>query len=204
MHHWRHDSFEKLAHIDRELSAHPELVGWRHYIQFLERGLRPQALAEIGPQLISLQSLPIERQRALASVMCRLAEPETGHRLLPHPLIHEFIFPTMERWRSDCPNVAEPFRWSRSIDDLAHAVSLEPACDETRRRLILRILGHIGFSTHELPAGYLGDAQDDLALLRLARSEIARFQSESYRRSYGQMVDEEESEILGHLSTCSP
>src|SRR4051812_26647293 len=68
-------------------------------------------------------------------------------------LQRRFIKPTIHAWKEAEPTEPEPFRWSGILDDLIHTIELDPACDDTRRRLILKIVGNVGFSTHELPRG---------------------------------------------------
>lgn len=152
MHYWRKDSFEKLATIQDRLAEHPELAHYVGYLNNIELGLRRQALAHIEPLIGILQQLDIPRQRELASILCRETEISTGHRLIPHPLQAKFIQPVIRDWLESDSDAAEPRRWTGDLEDLKRAVELDSSCDHTRWRLIMRILEHVGFSTHELPA----------------------------------------------------
>jgi hypothetical protein len=171
---WRKDSFEKLATIQDRIAEHPELAHYVGYLNNIEQGLRRQALAHIEPLIGTLQQLDIPRKRELATILCRETEISTGHRLIPHPLQAEFIQPVIRDWLESDPDAAEPRRWTGDLEDLKRAVELDSSCDHTRWHLIIRILAHVGFSTHELPAGYLGDVDTDEGLLILAGREAQR------------------------------
>ncbi len=204
MFYWRKDSFEKLATLQELLAQHPELTEYCEYLRLLDRGLRRDALARLPLLLQALAAPDSSRRRAIASLLLRVTEHEPGHRLMPQPLLVGFIEPTLAEWRSACPQDPEPFRWSKSIDDLAFALSLDPGCDYTRRKLVLRILGHVGYAAHELPAGYLGEAQDDLELLRFARQEASLLQDVDARAKYLDMIDRDELDIAEHLNARPP
>ena len=195
MHYWRQDSFEKLDGLKQRLGAFPELTAYINYTQLLGNGLRKDALKCIDDLLLTLCALPVERQRCIASLLFREGAYEPGHRLLPYPLEKQFLIPVIEEWKIAEPSNAEPFRWTGTLEDLIHAVELDPSCDETRRRLILRILGFIGFSTHELPAGYLGVVEDDYDLLRVAQREADRMQDSALREKYSALIADEKREI---------
>jgi hypothetical protein len=198
---WRKDSFEKLATLQERLAQHPELTEYCEYLRLLDSGLRKDALSRLSPLLQTLAVSNTDRRRAIACLLLRATEHETGHRLMPQPLLVGFIEPTLSEWRLTCPKDPEPLRWSQSIDDLALALSLEPECDYTRRKLVLRILGHVGCAAHELPAGYLGDAQSDLDLLQMARKEASLLRDAESRAKYLEMIDQDESDLTEHLKT---
>ncbi len=198
---WRKDSFEKLATLQELLAQHPELTEYCEYLRLLDSGLRRDALARLPPLLQTLAAADRSRRRAIASLLLRATEHETGHRLMPQPLLVGFIEPTLTEWRSTCPWDPEPLRWSKSIDDLALALSLDSACDYTRRKLVLRILGHVGYAAHELPTGYLGDARSDLELIRLARQEASLLHDSDARAKYLDMIDGDERDITEHLNS---
>lgn len=201
MFYWRKDSFEKLRSLQERLALHTELAEYCEYLRLLDSGLRRDALARLPALLQTLATADSCRRRDLASLLLRVTEHEPGHRLMPQPLLAGFIEPTLADWKSACPQDPEPLRWSKSIDDLALALSLDPACDYTRRKLVLRILGHVGYAAHELPAGYLGDARNDLELIRLAREQACLLQDAEARAKYLEMIDCDERDITKHLST---
>lgn len=198
MHHWRKASFDKLASLKERLAGVPELSDYVSYTELLARGLRKEALKHIEDLLSTLRALPHERQRSLASLLCRETEGETGHRLLPEPLRRRFIVPVIDAWKSAEPSNPEPFRWTSALNDLIRAVELDPSCDHTRRRLILKILGFVGCSTHELPTGYLGVVEDDYDLLRVAQREAQLLRDAKLRETYRLLIADEKKELDEH------
>ena len=198
---WRRDSFEKLATLQERLREHPELAQYIEYLNSLERGLRRQAMERIAPLIASLRELDVGRQRELASILCRETEVSSGHKLIPHPLRTEFIAPVIRDWMESDPDAAEPRRWTGDLDDLKRAVELDLSCDRTRWRLIMSILGYVGFTTHELPHGYLGDVETDEDLLILAGREAQRLIDDETRAKCLDLIREEQSEIDAYKQT---
>jgi hypothetical protein len=198
---WRRNSFEKLATIQARLAEHPELAQYVEYLNCLELGLRRQALGHIESLIGTLQQLDVSRQRELASILCRETAISTGHKLIPHPLQTEFIKPVIRDWLESDPDVAEPRRWTGDLEDLKRAVELDPSCDYTRWRLVLRILEYVGFSTHELPSGYLGDVETDEDLLILAGREAQRLIDDATRAKFLDLIREEQEEIDTYKQT---
>lgn len=191
MYYWRKKSFEKLQTLRERLACVPELADYVNYVDLLARGLRKEALRHIADLVATLRALPTGRQRQMASMLSRETQDESGHRLLPEPLNRLFIAPTLEAWKLAEPNNPEPFRWTIVLNDLIRAVELDPTCDQTRRRLIVKILGVVGYSTHELPAGYLGSVEDDLELLRVAKRESQMIKDRTIREQYLSQIEME-------------
>jgi hypothetical protein len=199
MHYWRKDSFEKLDSLKQRLGEIPELIDYFCYVDLLSRGLRKEALKHIEGLISTLRALPKDRQHFFVSLLCRENEIQASHRLLPEPLHRRFIQPVVEDWKNTEPTNPEPLRWTGNLDDLVRAVALDPSCDQTRRRLILRILGLVGFSTHELPAGYLGNVENDYDLLHIANRETQLLHDADLRKKYLQMIQDEQNEIDEYL-----
>jgi hypothetical protein len=195
MHYWRQHSFETLEHLDKRLAEIPELTEYVRYIELLAQGLRKEALKHIEDLISTLRALPADRQRHFASLLCRETQAESGHRLLPDPLSRRFILPVIEEWKRVEPGNPEPLRWTGLLNDLIRAVELDPSCDQTRGRLIFKILGFVGYSTHELPAGYLGVVEDDKGLLRVAKREAELLRDGDRRQYYLRVIEDEYKEI---------
>jgi hypothetical protein len=198
---WRRDSFEKLSKLQELLAEHPELAQFIEYLKGLEQGLRQEALGHIEPLITSLRELDPRRQRELASILCRETEVSFGHKLIPHALEAKFIVPVIHEWIESEPDAAEPLRWTGELKDLKRAVELDPTCDHTRWRLVMCILGHVGFSTHELPQGYLGDVETDEDLLILAGREAQKLTDDETRAKCLVLIREEQKEIDGYKAT---
>ncbi len=61
------------------------------------------------------------------------------------------------------------------------------------------ILGKVGMSTHELPCGYLGSVQDDLATLREAEELLTGFSDHEDRDRFAADIAEERERIQKYL-----
>ena len=192
---WRKDSFEKLATLQERLNEHSELARYVEYLNCLKQGLRKKALGHLEPLIAALRKLDVSRQRELASILCRETEVSPGHRLIPYPLQSEFITPVIRNWIESEPDAPEPRRWTGVLDDLKIAVQLDPSCDHTRHRLIVQILGYVGFSTHELPRVYLGDVETDEDLLILAGREAQKLKDEETRSKCLDRLRDQHEEI---------
>ena len=178
-----------------------ELAQYVAYLSCLEHGLRRQALDHIDPLLQGLKALDVARQRELASILCRETEVSRGHKLIPHPLQTKFIGPVLRNWIESDPDAAEPRRWTHDLEDLKRAVELDPSCDHTRWRLIMRILRHVAFSTHELPQGYLGDVETDEDLLILVGREAQKLNDGETRAKCLELIREEQRGIDAYKQT---
>jgi len=179
--------------LQGQISCIPDLADYVAYLRLLERGLRKEGLKHIEDFLSTVRSLPQDRQRQIASLLCRAAKYDNHSGLLPHPVRARFIDPLMHDWKRTEPGNPEPFRWTAVLDDLIRAVDLDPICDETRRRLIVKILGFVDYATHELPYAYCGDDLDeDRDLLRRARREAGLLPDEKARLEYLRAIAEEE------------
>ncbi|MDF3058849.1 MAG: hypothetical protein K0R17_3064, partial [Rariglobus sp.] len=187
---WRGNSFATLRKIKECVATYPELSNYVSYLDLLERGLRKEALKHLEDLLSILGSLPVEKKRSFASLLCRETNVESSHRLIPEPLHRRFISPVIHEWKRAEPQNPEPFRWTSDLSDLVHALELDTSCDQTRRRLILRILGYVGVSIHELPSGYLGVVEDDYDLLRIAKREAELLKDVVLRTAYLKMIEE--------------
>ena len=58
------------------------------------------------------------------------------------------------------PGCSEPHRWLGGYEHLKRAIELAPDNELARRKLVVLILGRVGFASYELPVGYLGAAHE--------------------------------------------
>jgi len=119
--------------------------------------------------------------------------------LVPQPLQIRVIEPTLLEWTLVEPKRSEPHRWLGGYDHLKQAVELEPNDEIARRKLLAIILGKVGMSTHELPRGYLGSVQDDLAALGEAEELLTGFSDHEDRDRFAADIAEERERIQKYL-----
>ncbi|MFC3307961.1 hypothetical protein [Blastomonas aquatica] len=107
--------------------------------------------------------------------------------LLPQPLLTELVSPTLWEWVKLEPSSAEAhfltamIAVSPSDSIFAHrpfhlrrAVALDLAHDEARLALFDWLTSDAEYNQHEIPWGYLGDPEADLAELREAKAVADR------------------------------
>jgi hypothetical protein len=75
--------------------------------------------------------------------------------LVPHPLHVRVVEPTLLEWTEVEPGCSEPHRWLGGYEHLKRAIELAPDDELARRKLVVLILGRVGFASYELPVGYL-------------------------------------------------
>ena len=109
--------------------------------------------------------------------------------LIPHPLHIRIVEPTLLEWTIVEPENSEPHRWLGGYEHLKQAVELAPNDDLATRKLLNHILSRVNYATHELPDGYVGSPQVDLASL-----------NEAELLSKGLPNDEERGEFLAEIA----
>ncbi len=160
MHYWNKDNFKGLLELARELDITPELGALANYCVLREKGLRPQALAQLDDFLTeaALWDTDLARRNVLAILQAD-ARTLKAHQFMIHPLMVRLISPTLERWVTEVPSAVEPLRWLGLLrsdpDALRRALSLNPSDVPVRRRLINFALDSADYATHHLSESVL-------------------------------------------------
>lgn len=119
--------------------------------------------------------------------------------LVPHPLHVRVVEPTLPEWTEVEPGCSEPHRWLGGYEHLKRAIELAPDDEPARRKLVVLILGRVGFASYELPVGYLGAAHEDLAALSEAEVLLQGLSSDDDRRQLAAEIAEERRLIQEYL-----
>jgi hypothetical protein len=206
MWHWRDDDFTTLRNVAAEAAHEPE---WSDYSKFCfdyERGLRPQAFATLERFIHFFERKPFAERRRFVSwlmtllyVRHRTDGLRGQHKAVPHPLRLRIIEPTLLEWTAVEPHCAEPHRWLGGYEHLKSAVDVDSTDVIARRKLITLILSNVGYSTHELPEGYIGEPHQDLALLHEAAELLDGIPNGDERRQLEDEIAEERSLIQEYL-----
>ena len=111
--------------------------------------------------------------------------------LVPHPLHVRVVEPTLPEWTEVEPGCSEPHRWLGGYEHLKRAIELAPDDELARRKLLVLILGRVGFASYELPVGYLSAAHEDLTALSEAEVLLQGLSSDDDRRQLAAEIAEE-------------
>lgn len=200
IHFWRKSFFETLKEVEAEALTRPEWADYALFCREYETGLRPQALKTLERFIATIERSPFEERRCFVSWLLGRSDGRDGmHMLVPQPLHVRVVEPTLLEWTLVEPKRSEPHRWLGGYDHLKHAVELEPNDKIARIKLLAIILGKVGLSKHELPRGYLGSVQDDLAALREAEALLTGFSAQEDRDRFAADIEEERERIQKYL-----
>jgi hypothetical protein len=161
-----------LSALAREASEHP---AWREFSAFADsrsRGLRTEAFRHLSHFIRAATDWEFEERLRF----CRWLLGKAGvfgelGIASPQPLHTNLLVPTIRQWLEREPKIAEAHLWLGLLrcDDpsehLAHALVLDPGCEQARRVLVEWIIGDIEYNQHELPSFYIHDPRDDLVEL---------------------------------------
>jgi hypothetical protein len=185
MYFWRQQYFQSLKSIAVEATAEPEWSDYATYCTDYERGLRRQAFATLDAFIVRMKCAPFaERKRFVSWLMHHADGREGEHMLVPHPVRTRLVEPTCNEWIEVEPASSEPHRWLGSYDHLKVALRLDATDEIARRKFLICVLKEIRYLTHELPAGYLGDPQEDLIVLGEAQAAVAGLSNQDERKDF--------------------
>jgi hypothetical protein len=200
MHYWRKGYFESLRDVANAARTVPEWADYAVFCEEYERGLRREAFAILERFIFSLERAPFITRRLFVGWLLRQADRREGrHMLVPHPLNVRVVEPTLLEWTLVEPECSEPHLWIGGYEHLRRAIELAPDDELAKKKLIVLILGRVGFATHELPVGYLGVADEDLAALREAEMLLEGLSSNDDRAQLAADIAEERRLIQEYL-----
>ena len=200
MYFWRDKYFETLKEIANEAERTPEWRDYAAYCAEYERGLRRQAFSVLERFIVAMVEAPFQERRRFVSWLLHLAEGREGHHMLvPHPLYKRLVEPTLNEWTVIEPTCSEPHRWLGGYEHLKRALELDPTDQLARANFIRWIIGRVQFSTHELPAGFLGVPGDDLKSLDEAQAALAELADKSLVTRFASEIIEERELITEYL-----
>jgi hypothetical protein len=192
MHFWRKESFSTLKDIAAKARAVPL---WSDYADFCveyERGLRSEAFTILERFISSMEHGPFADRRRFVSWLSRQADGREGRdMLIPRPLQIRLVEPTLVEWTVVEPYCCEPHLWLGGYDHIKRAFELEPDNQLARRKLIIVVLAQVDFASHELPGGYLGEINRDLATLSEAEELLKGLSDEEDRLSLAADIAED-------------
>jgi hypothetical protein len=200
MHFWRKEYFQTLKDVAVDAATSPEWVDYAAFCLQYERGLRGQAFASLDRFMSWMERAPFPERRRFVNWLLSRAEGREGrHMLVPHPLHVRIVEPTLMEWTLVEPGCSEPHRWLGGYDHLKRAIELQPDGELARRKLVVFILGRVGFATHELPVGYIGAPNEGLALLNEAEAALEGLPNQEDRRKFAEEIAENRTLIRDYL-----
>jgi len=200
MRYWRDDYFKTLRDITADATKWPEWADYADFCLEYERGLRPQAFTTLERFIRALEGAPFPERRRFVSWLMTTSDGTRGqHMAVPHPLRLRIVEPTLVEWTAVEPKCPEPHRWLGGYEHLKSALELDETDEVARRKLVVCILGSVGYSTHERPSGYVGNPQQDLASLVEAEGLLQGLPNEDERRQWASEIQEERVLIQQYL-----
>lgn len=200
MYYWRNNAFQSLTEAASHASA---FHAWHEYAQFCEllgKGLRKDALAHLVAFVKQAVNWPFSEKKEFISWLYHfIQERSDTFLLIPHPLYEEFINPTLAEWTEREPENGEPHRWLGTAEHLKEAIRLNPADEIARGRLAETVINWVEYSTHELPYGYIGNANEDLQILSEVEAVINEISDDDKRSRYHRRVTELRESIDDYL-----
>jgi hypothetical protein len=167
----------------------------------LGKGLRKDALAHLASLIKQTVNWSFSEKKDFISWLYYFIQHRTDtYLLIPHPLYEEFIKPTLVDWIKREPDNGEPHRWLGTPEHLKEAIRLNPRDEIARSRLVERVINGLEYAIHELPYGYLGDANEDLQVVNEMESVIAEISDEEKRPSYTCRLTEIRESINAYLN----
>ena len=200
MWYWRDEDFSVLAEASRIASANPAWVEYAKYCELLEKGLRKDALVKLSNFIESSSAWPFAERKEFVSWLYLFAYPTRFlDQLLPHPLRVKLLEPTLAEWMCRESGNSEPHRWIGGIEHLTEAIRLNPNDEIACHLLVSTILGHVRYSIHELPDGYLGNPEEDLSLLGDAEGALNKLSDVEKKSAYRDEIAEMRKSISAYL-----
>ncbi|MDR2966350.1 MAG: hypothetical protein LBU74_00175 [Methanobacteriaceae archaeon] len=162
--------FEHLLIIGKEASKNEK---WKEYAIFCfkrEEGLKKEAVSHLDIFIKSFEKFSFKDKTEFVSFLFKCFE---GIRLgdvhsFPYPL-RKIVKDTLVDWCKVEKEDSNPFRWYgkffRNPQYLHKALEINSSDDKSRTILIDQWIYALEYSCHHLPEGYIGDLNDDLALI---------------------------------------
>ncbi len=196
IHYWNKGNFQGLEQIADNFANDPDLAVISQYCALRAKGLRAQALDEARRFVAAAGEWPTNRRRSAADrVLSVWHENPQVHQLLPHPLVHNFLRPTLEEWIEESPQSAIPLRWLGMITSdramLEKALARDEKDDIARIQLIRHFLNDVDYATHHLVEGtFIGSEAQAQSDLDSARRLIDALDHRDAAEGYGSWCDQ--------------
>jgi len=183
------DIIEKIKEIDEYNGRYLPFI---KYCEVKKKGLRKEAFKNLQFFLNEANKWSESEKRNFVIDIFQAIEVNNDDEwILSHPL-KEFSIKVLRQWIEECKIDPRPYKWlgmfmrfeieESSCELLKKAIELGGESEQAAIKKLLGIyLNGLDFATHELPAGYLGDIQDDIKefdeiykLLNMLKSEGLR------------------------------
>ncbi|MDP4147730.1 MAG: hypothetical protein Q8936_25230 [Bacillota bacterium] len=164
------NTIEKIKTIGSNNGKYTSFI---KYCEAKKSGLRKEAFKSLKSFLDETDKWSEEEKRNFLIDIFQIIEANDDDEvILPHPL-KEFFIKVLRKWNEECKTDSRPYRWlgmfmgfeieENSSELLKKAIELGGESEQGAvKKLLVTYISGLDFDTHELPASYLGDLEEDI------------------------------------------
>lgn len=192
---------DALALIAGASDMSPAWGDFADYCRLRAGGRRQDALTRLDRFIAAMQARDFEDRRVFVCWVTAAKGLVDKGLLIPQPLRTRLVVPTVMEWRDREPDDADACylegrychpptfgNESAPLDCFRRAIELAPDHQAARRAIIDWVLGAVEDAQHELPHGYLGSPEEDIADLEEALRLLSGVDNQQWRVKIGAEV----------------
>ena len=185
MWYWNSENFEGLKSVYDNLKETPEYLDYANYCNYKEKGLRKQAFNYLNEFIDVAVKWDLEERYYFVEILMNILNSNPNiHGLIPQPLDVKLVQPTLHEWVKENETDPSGYRWLGGQENWRKAITFDPEDKVSEKRLIKRLIYNVYFSTHHMPAGYIGDAKRDMEEITEVEVLISNLDSDEEKIAY--------------------
>ena len=184
-------------HIGRAASANPAWMDYANYCILREKGLRKEAFTSLSNFLSAARNWPFEDQKGFVLWLCDQMDKirDGGYGPYPNPLMKQLVEPVFEKCLEEEGVSGELYalkaQYTCDFDAYFKAIALDPDNARARVALARASILAVQYSTHHLPAHFIGSVDEALESAEEAREHLFHLVDGKTRASLEKWLKEE-------------